>query len=50
MHSPALIICRTFDDSHSDRGEVMGHCFDLHLSESLILQVKIIENIEITYP
>ena len=31
--SPAFIVCRFFDDSHSDQLEVIPHCsFDLHLS------------------
>ena len=29
--SPACIVCRFFDDGHSDRCEVISHCgFDLH--------------------
>ena len=29
---PTLVICVLFDDSHSDRYEVISHCgFDLHL-------------------
>ena len=29
--SPAFIVCRFFDDGHSDRCEVISHCgFDLH--------------------
>ena len=32
---PALIVCRLFDDGHSDRCEVISHCsFDLHFSNS----------------
>ena len=31
--SPAFIVCRPFDDGHSDRCEVIPHCsFDLHFS------------------
>ena len=31
--SPALIVCRLFDDGHSDQCEVISHCnFDLHFS------------------
>ena len=30
-HSPAFIVCRFFDDGHSDRCEVIPHCsLDLH--------------------
>ena len=33
--SPACIICRLFDDSHSDPCEVISHCgFDLHFSNN----------------
>ena len=34
--SPALIVCRLFDESHSDWCEVVSHCssFDLHLSSN----------------
>ena len=33
--SPAFIVCRFFDDGHSDWCEVIPHCsFDLHLSNS----------------
>ena len=29
--SPAFIVCRLFDDGHSDQCEVISHCgFDLH--------------------
>ena len=32
---PAFIVCRLFDDGHSDRFEVMSHCsFDLHFSNN----------------
>ena len=32
-HTPAFIVCRFFDDGHSDRCEVIPHCsFDLHFS------------------
>ena len=32
---PAFIVCRFFDDGHSDQCEVIPHCsFDLHLSNS----------------
>ena len=31
--SPAFIVCRLFDDGHSERCEVIFHCsFDLHFS------------------
>ena len=31
--SPAFIVCRLFDDGHSNQCEVMSHCsFDLHFS------------------
>ena len=30
---PAFIVCRLFDESHSDQCEVIAHCsFDLHFS------------------
>ena len=30
---PAFIVCRFFDDGHSDQREVLSHCsFDLHFS------------------
>ena len=33
--SPALIVCRLFDDSHSDQCEVIAHCsFDLYFSNN----------------
>ena len=33
--SPAFIVCRLFDDGHSDQGEVISHCgFDLHFSNN----------------
>ena len=32
---PALIVCRLFDNAHSDWCEVMSHCsFDLHFSSN----------------
>ena len=32
--SPAFIVCRLFDSSHSDRREMVPHCgFDLHFSD-----------------
>ena len=32
---PALIVCRFFEDGHSDRCEVISHCgFDLHFSNN----------------
>ena len=32
---PALIVCRLFDDGHSDLCEVISHCsFDLHFSNN----------------
>ena len=32
--SPASIVCRIFDEGHSDQCEVISHCsFDLHFSE-----------------
>ena len=34
-HSPAFIVCRLFDEGHSDWCEVISHCgFDLHLSNN----------------
>ena len=33
--SPAFIVCRVFDDGHSDPCEVISHCsFDLHFSNN----------------
>ena len=33
--SPAFIVCRLFDDGHSDRCKVISHCsFDLHFSNN----------------
>ena len=33
--SPAFIVCRLFDDGHSDWREVISHCsFDLHFSKN----------------
>ena len=33
--SPAFIICRVFDEGHSDQCEVVSHCsFDLHFSNN----------------
>ena len=33
--SPACIVCRLFDDGHSDQCEVIAHCsFDLHFSNN----------------
>ena len=33
--SPAFIVCRLFDDGHSDWCEVTSHCsFDLHVSNN----------------
>ena len=33
--SPAFIVCRLFDDDHSDQCEVISHCsFDLHFSNN----------------
>ena len=33
--SPAFIVCRFFDDGHSDRCEVISHCvFDLRFSNN----------------
>ena len=35
MPSPALTICRLFDDGHSDRYEATPHyTFDLHFSNN----------------
>ena len=34
--SPAFIVCRLFDDGHSDRCEVVSHCsLDLHFSSDV---------------
>ena len=45
--SPAFIVCRLFDDGHSDWCEVVSHCsFDLHFSSNgeelkcLLMKVK----------
>ena len=36
--SPAFIVCRLFNDGHSDRCEVISHCsFYLHFSEHLFM-------------
>ena len=33
--APAFIVCRFFDDGHSDCREVIAHCsFDLHFSDN----------------
>ena len=33
--SPTFIVCRLFDDDHSDLCEVISHCsFDLHFSNN----------------
>ena len=33
--SPARVVCRLFDDDHSDWCEVISHCgFDMHFSDS----------------
>ena len=33
--SPAIIVCRFFDEGHSDRCEMISHCsFDLHFSNN----------------
>ena len=33
--SPAFIVCRLFDDGHSDLCEMISHCgFDLHFSNN----------------
>ena len=33
--SPAFIVCRLFDSSHSDQREMVPHCgFDLHFSDN----------------
>ena len=33
--SPVVIVCRLFDDGHSDQCEVISHCsFDLHFSNN----------------
>ena len=33
--SPAFLICRLFDDGHSDQSEVIPQCsFDLHFSNN----------------
>ena len=38
--SPAFIVCRLFDDGHSDQCEVISHCsFDLHFSSKEIQAV-----------
>ena len=36
ISSSAFIVCRLFDDGHSDWCEVISHCsFDLHFSNNL---------------
>ena len=36
---PAFIICRPFDEGHSDRREVISHCsFDLHFLNNYSLE------------
>ena len=33
--SPAFVVCRFFDDGHSDQHEMIPHCgFDLHFSDN----------------
>ena len=33
--SPAFIVCKLFDEGHSDQCEVLSHCsFDLHFSNN----------------
>ena len=35
LHSPAFIVCRIFDGSHSGQHEMVPHCsFDLHFSDN----------------
>ena len=35
-HSPAFIVCRLFDEGHSDQCEVISPCsFDLHFSKEI---------------
>ena len=35
IHFPAFIVCRLFDEGHSDQSEVIFHCsFDLHFSNN----------------
>ena len=42
--SPAFIICRLFEDGHSDQCEVISHCsFDLHFSNKEIKPVHLKE-------
>ena len=42
--SPPFIVCRLFDDSHSDWCEVISHCnFDLHFSNNLKYFVSVLK-------
>ena len=35
LHTPAFIVCKLFDGSHSDQHEMEHHCgFDLHFSDN----------------
>ena len=35
LHTPAFIVCKLFDGSHSDQREMEHHCgFDLHFSDN----------------
>ena len=39
--SPGFIVCRFFDDGHSDWCEMISHCsFDLHFSNAMLNDVK----------
>ena len=40
--SPAVIVCRFFDDNHPEGCEVMPHCsFDLHFPNNEMLSIEI---------
>ena len=44
--SPAFIVCRLFDEGHSDRYDVISHCkFDLHFSNNEKTEREIKETI-----
>ena len=43
--SPVFIVCRLFDDGHSDQCEVISHCsFNLHLSNNEHVKAQHSEN------
>ena len=41
LPSPEFIVCRLFDDGHSDQCDVISHCsFDLHFSNNEQLTIR----------